>query len=152
MGDDYGTQRGLIMSFEMWDEFYVPCLSKLFGLAKGFGLKVMLHSCGSVNELIPRLIELGMDSLDPIQVRATGMDPESLKSEFGEYVTFHGSLDTQHILPYGTVEDVRLEALRLIEIFGNGGGFILGPSQEFLPDISLENIKAMYDVGKNFRY
>jgi len=148
MGDDYGTQRGLIMSEKMWNEFYAPPLARLFGLAKDFGLKVMLHSCGSVSKLIPRLIELGMDALDPIQVRAADMEPEKLKADFGDFITFHGGLDTQHILPFGTVEEVRAEAKRLIEIFGRGGGFILAPSQEFLPDIPLENIIAMYEVGR----
>lgn len=148
MGDDYGTQLDLIMSQKMWDEFYAPCLKRLFDLAKDFGLKVMLHSCGSVSKLIPRLIDLGMDALDPIQVRASNMDPDYLKSNFGDKITFHGGLDTQHILPFGTVQEVRDEAKRLIEIFGNGGGYILGPSQEFLPDISLDNIIAMYEVGR----
>jgi len=149
LGDDYGTQLDLIMSHEMWDRFYAPCLKRLFDLAKEFGLKVMLHSCGSVSKLIPRLIELGMDALDPIQVRASNMEPEYLKANFGDHITFHGGLDTQHVLPFCTVEEVRAEAKRLIEIFAKGGGYILGPSQEFLPDIPLENIIAMYEVGKN---
>ena len=76
------------------------------------------------------------------------MEPEKLKADFGDFVTFHGGLDTQHILPFGTVEEVRSEARRLIEIFGRSGGYILAPSQEFLPDIPLENIIAMYEVGK----
>jgi len=149
MGDDYGTQRGLIMSPKDWDEFYAPHVSRLFDLAKDSGLKVMLHSCGSVSKLIPRFIELGMDALDPVQVRAVDMEPEKLKAEFGDSITFHGGLDTQHILPFSTVEEVRAEARRLIEIFGRGGGYILAPSQEFLPDIPLENILAMYEVGRN---
>ena len=148
MGDDYGTQLDLIMSAKMWDEFYAPQLKRLFGLAKDFGLKVMLHSCGSVYKLIPRLIELGMGALDPIQVRATDMEPEKLKSSFGDKVTFHGGCDTQHLLPFGTVEEVRTESKKLIEIFGKGGGYIFGPSQEFLPDIPLDNILAMYEVGR----
>jgi uroporphyrinogen decarboxylase len=148
MGDDYGTQIDLIMSAEMWDEFYAPQLARLFNLAKDFGLKVMLHSCGSVSKLIPRLVELGMDALDPIQVRASDMEPEMLKARFGDFITFHGGLDTQHVLPFGTVEEIRAEAKRLIEIFGRGGGYILAPSQEFLPDIPLENILAMYEVGR----
>jgi len=148
MGDDYGTQRGLIMSEEMWNQFYALPLGRLFSLAKDFGLKAMLHSCGSVSKIIPKLIELGMDALDPIQVRAADMEPEYLKAEFGDFITFHGGLDTQHTLPFGTVEEVRAEAKRLIEVFGTGGGYIFGPSQEFLPDIPLENIIAMYEVGR----
>ena len=76
------------------------------------------------------------------------MEPANLKAEFGAFVTFHGGLDTQHILPFGSVEEVRAEAKMLIETFGRGGGYILGPSQEFLPDIPLENIIAMYEVGR----
>lgn len=148
MGDDYGTQRGLIMSRKQWNEFYAPQVSRLFDLAHDFGLKVMLHSCGSVTELIPDLIKLGMDALDPIQVRAANMEPRDLKDNFGDSLTFHGGLDTQHVLPFCTVEEVRAEAKRLIEIFGESGGYIFGPSQEFLPDIPLENILAMYEVGR----
>jgi len=148
MGDDYGTQRSLIMSAEMWDEFYAPEVERLFRLAKEFELKVMLHSCGSVSKLIPRLIEMGMDALDPIQVRAADMEPEMLKADFGDYITFHGGLDTQYVLPFGTVEEVSAEAKRLVEIFGKGGGYIFGPSQEFLPDIPLENITAMYEIAR----
>jgi uroporphyrinogen decarboxylase len=148
MGDDYGTQLDLMMSAEMWNEFYAQPLKRLFDLGKDFGLKVMLHSCGSVNKIIPRLIELGMDALDPIQVRAAGMKPEDLKSQFGDHITFHGGIDTQHLLPFETADVVRAETRRLIEIFGKGGGYILAPSQEFLPDISNENILAMYEVGR----
>ena len=148
LGDDYGTQRGLIMSKGMWEEFYVPHLARLFGLAKDFGLKVMLHSCGSVSQLIPLLIEIGLDALDPVQVNASNMEPELLKAEFGDSITFHGGLDTQQILPFGTVEEVRTEAEHLIQVFGRSGGYIFGPSQEFLPDIPLENILAMYEVGR----
>jgi len=145
MGDDYGTQRGLIMSEQMWNEFYAPQVARLFNLAKDYGLKVMLHSCGSISKLIPKLIELGMDALDPVQVRAADMEPEMLKAKFGDFITFHGGIDTQHLLPFGSVEEVRKETKRLIEIFGTGGGYILCPSQEFLPDIPLENILAMYE-------
>ena len=148
MGDDYGTQRNLIMSESAWNEFYADDIGRLFDLAHDFGLKVMLHSCGSVSKLIPKLIELGMDALDPIQVRAADMEPEMLKSKFGDSITFHGGLDTQHVLPFGTEEEVRAESKRLIEIFGEGGGYIFGPSQEFLPDIPLDNILAMYEVGR----
>jgi uroporphyrinogen decarboxylase len=80
------------------------------------------------------------------------MEPEMLKANFGDHVTFHGGLDTQHILPFCTEQEVRAEAKRLIETFGRGGGYILGPSQEFLPDIPLENILAMYEVGREMRF
>lgn len=152
LGDDYGTQLDLIMSAKMWDEFYAPQIGRLFNLAKDFGIKVMLHSCGSVSKLIPRLIELGMYALDPIQVRASNMEPEMLKAKFGDSITFHGGLDTQYILPFGTVEDIRAETRRLIEIFGRNGGYILAPSQEFLPDIPLDNILAMYEVGREMTF
>jgi uroporphyrinogen decarboxylase len=145
MGDDYGMQKGLIMSLEMWRKFIKPHLVKLFDLAKSYGLKVMLHCCGSIVDIIPDLIDIGLDALDPIQVRAAGMRAEHLAREFGKDLVFHGSIDTQQTLPNGTPADVAAEVKSRIEVFGNG--FICAPSQVFLPDIPVENIIALYETA-----
>ena len=145
MGDDYGMQKGLIMSLEMWRKFIKPHLVRLFDLAKSYELKVMLHCCGSIVDIIPDLIDIGLDALDPIQVRATGMDAEYLAREFGKDLVFHGSIDTQQTLPNGTPADVAAEVKSRLEVFGNG--FICAPSQVFLPDIPVENIIALYETA-----
>jgi uroporphyrinogen decarboxylase len=146
MGDDYGGQTGPLVSLEMFRRFIKPHLARLFAQAKCFGLKVMLHSCGSVHAFIPDLIDIGLDALDPVQVRAKDMEPERLAREFGKDICFHGSIDTQQTLPFGTPEDVRAEVEARLELFP-GGGFICAPSQEFMADISTENILAMYETA-----
>lgn len=147
MGDDYGTQRGPFISPNDFREFVAPHLRRLYGLAKSYGLKVMHHSCGSVRALLPDLIELGLDVLDPVQVRAAGMDILTLKREFGSRITFHGSIDTQRTLPMGSVEDVQAEVLHRLRHVAPGGGFILSGTQDYISDIPLENIIAVYDTA-----
>jgi uroporphyrinogen decarboxylase len=95
MGDDMGTQEGLLVSPKIFRHFIKPHLSAHVKLAKQFGLKVMLHSCGAVRKLIPDFIEMGINILNPIQVRATGMNPMELKNEFGDRLSFHGSIRSQ---------------------------------------------------------
>jgi len=150
MGDDYGTQRGPFISLEDFRQFVAPHLRRLYGLAKSYGLKVMHHSCGSVRALLPDLIELGMDVLDPVQVRAAGMDILALKQDFGARITFHGSIDTQRTLPMGSVEEVREEVLQRLRYVAPGGGFILSGSQDYISDIPLENIITVYDTAYEF--
>jgi uroporphyrinogen decarboxylase len=146
MGDDYGTQRGPFLSPRDFRTFIVPHLTRLYGLAKSYGLKVMQHSCGSVRAVLPDMIAAGLDALDPVQPRASGMDPAGLKASFGHQVTFHGTLDLQDTLPHGSVEDVRREVLGRIEHVGPGGGLIIGNGQDYISDVPLENIVAVYDT------
>ncbi len=150
MGDDYGMQDGLLFSRKMWRKFLPSRLRRLYSVAKKYNLKVMMHSCGSVKEIIPDLIELGVDVLDPIQVRAKNMNPYRLKEEFGDRLCLHGSIDTQRTLPFGTPQDVAREVKERIKFLAPGGGFILGPSQDLLPDISVENIVTMYKTAKQY--
>ncbi len=150
MGDDYGTQRGPFVSRRDFQIFIAPHLKRLYGLARSYGLRVLHHSCGSVRAFLPDLIDLGMDALDPIQVRAADMDIVALKRDFGGRVTFHGSIDTQRTLPMGTVEDVRKEVLDRLRTIAPGGGFILSGSQDYIDDIPVENIIAIYDTAYEY--
>jgi len=152
MGDDYGTQTGLFLSPKMFRIFFKPRLERLFKLAKKYGLLVQLHSCGSIREIIPDLIEIGLDGLDPIQVGAAHMSVEDIKREFGDKICLHGSLDTQKTLPFGTPADVKREVLHRLKTVAQGGGFVLAPSQVFLPEIPTENIITMYRVGYEYGY
>jgi len=147
MGDDYGTQAGPFMSRRDFHTFIVPHLKRLYDLAKSYGLKVMHHSCGSVRAHLPDMIALGLDVLDPVQVRAAGMDIVELKRDFGDRIAFHGSMDTQCTLPMGTLEDVRAEVLHRLQHIAPGGGFILSGSQDYISDIPLENIVTIYDTA-----
>jgi uroporphyrinogen decarboxylase len=147
MGDDYGTQVGTFVSVKDFRSFIAPHLGRLYRLAKSYGLKVMQHSCGSVRGFLPEMIALGMDILDPVQVRAAGMEMGGLKRDFGSQITFHGSMDTQHTLPHGSVEEVRQEVLDRLKVAAPGGGLILTGSQDYIRDIPLENILAIYDTA-----
>ncbi len=148
LGDDFGTENGPMLSLEMFRKFFKPGLKELIALGHKYGVKVMLHSCGGVREFIPDFVEIGLDILNPIQTRAKGMDPKGLKEDFGEDLSFHGSIDVQKTLPLGTQEEIREEIKARIEILGKGGGFILAPSHNLQPDIPLENIVTMYEAGR----
>ena len=115
-------------------------------LAHSYGLKVMMHSCGGVSEIVDLLIEAGVDILDPIQTTARGMNQGTLVEKFGGRIVFHGGIDTQHILPYGTVEDVKKHSRQMISELSHKGGYIFMASQILGPDIPVENIMAMYST------
>jgi uroporphyrinogen decarboxylase len=145
MGNDFGCQRGLVISPAMWEKFFRRPLQRFFDIAHDFGCKVMKHSCGGVRDIIEPFIEDGVDILDPVQVRAQGMSFDSLARDFGGRIVFHGSIDTQETLPFGSQEDVRAEVRARRECTCKQGGYIMTGSQEFIEDIPLDNILAMYD-------
>ena len=146
IADDYGMQTGLMMRPAMWKEFFAPCLKTLAGIAHGAGMKVFLHCDGSSRSIIPDLIDLGIDILNPIQPQCTGMDPAELKREFGDRLCFHGAVDTQKTLPFGTREEVIAEVKERIRVMGKGGGYILAPVHTVEADVPIENILAVYET------
>jgi len=148
MGDDMGTQEGLLISPEIFRTFIKPHLSRHAQLARRYNAKVMLHCCGAIRTIIPDLVEIGIDILNPIQVRAKGMNPAELKRDFGDKMSFHGSVDIQKTLPLGTVEDVRAEIRDRVQTLGKGGGFILCSTHNIQADTPLANILAMYDEAR----
>jgi len=148
LGDDFGSENGLLISLAMFRKFFKPALRDLIDLAKKFDLKTMLHTCGAVRELIPDLIEIGLDILNPIQTRARGMNPQELKKEFGKDICFHGSMDVQKTLPFGTPDEIRKTIELYIKTLGEGGGFILAPSHNLQMDIPIDNIIAMYEAER----
>ncbi len=149
--EDLGTQNSILMSIEMFKEFYYDEHKRIIDEARPYVKKIMFHSCGSISKYLPILIDMGVDIINPIQVRASNMDPEYLKDTFGDRLCFHGGIDTQFTLPGGTEEMVRSEVRERIGILGRNGGYILAPSQDFLPDIPVRNIIAMYDEGKRYQ-
>lgn len=151
-GGDLGTQRGMMLSPELWRKYIKPWSEQLIRPFKDMGLKTFYHSCGSIVPVIEDFIEIGLDILDPIQVRAQGMDPEHLKEMFGDRLCFHGGVDEQHTLPFGTLKELRSEVIRRIEVLGREGGYILAPCHAIQADTSPENIMAMYDTALGYRY
>lgn len=150
VGDDYGTQKGPLMSAELWDEFFRQPLKRLADIARANGARFYLHSCGSVRTLIPSLIEIGVAVLDPLQVAADGMDPTGLKRDFGDRICFSGGVDEQELLPRGTPEQIREGVFRLLDTMMPGGGFILGPTHNLQDDIPTANVVAMYEAARDW--
>jgi uroporphyrinogen decarboxylase len=146
IADDVGVQHGLMISPRMFRDFVKPSLSRLMSQGKAYAQRIMYHTCGAVYDLIPDFIEMGVDVLNPIQPSAAHMDPEGLKRDFGHDLCFHGALDIQTILSSGTPDQVRAEVNRLCKVIGRGGGFILAPTNNIMPETPLENILALYDA------
>lgn len=148
-GDDYGGQHELLVSPRIWRAVFKPRLRQLFAHIKRCAPHVFIffHSCGSIGEIIPDLIEVGVDILNPVQVAAAGMDSRQLKREFGKNLTFWGGgVDTQRVLPYGTPEMVRTEVKRRLDDFAPGGGFVFNTVHNIQADVPPENILAMRDA------
>ena len=149
-GNDFGTQRCLFISPGMWQTFIRRPLKRFYDLSHDFGCKVAQHSCGAIRDILPSLIEDGVDMLDPIQVAADGMDLAGLVRDFGPRVTFHGGVDTQRTLPFGSTADVRAEVRSYIDLARGKGGYILCGSQSYIEDIPLDNILAIYDENQRY--
>jgi len=146
--DDIATQRGLMFSPELWRKLFKPHLARQFALGKKLGLINMLHACGAIREIIPDLVEIGLDILEPTQVHLPGMEPTELKREFGKHVTFFGAICTQRTLPFGTPDEVRKEVRERVRVLGDAGGYICSPDHAILDDVPLENVLALYDQAK----
>lgn len=145
MGDDLGTQNGPQMSPKTYREVIKPYHQELFSFIKErTGARVFLHTCGSVYRLLPDLIDAGVDILNPVQVSAKDMDTRRLKAEFGDRLTFMGAIDTQRVLPFGSVQEVQEEVERRISHLAPGGGFILAPVHNIQADVPAINIVTMY--------
>jgi len=143
-GDDWGTQRGLMMGPRLWERFLKPRLARQYASAKQAGKFVAIHSCGKVQELFLRLIEIGVDCFNPFQPEV--MNVYEMKRAFGDRLSFWGGVSTQWLLPYGTPDEVRAEASRLMAEVGSGGGYILAPAHSIPGDAKPENIMALIDA------
>lgn len=143
IGDDMGAQNSMLISPAMWRRFFKPRMGNFIAAIKAINpeLKVAYHSDGVILPIIPDLIEIGLDVLNPIQ--PASMDPAMLKQRFGDHLCFWGSIDEQYTLPFGSAEDVRQEVLQRLKTIGKGGGLILGPTHHVQLDTPLENFWAM---------
>jgi uroporphyrinogen decarboxylase len=156
-GDDLGMQTGPIISPRMYREFFKPRHRLLWNRAKQLAdIKVMLHCCGGVRELMPDLIEAGLDAINPVQISCSGMEADRLKADFGKDITFWGGgCDTRNILPTGTPQQVAENVKEQVSILSPGGGFVFQQVHNILANIPPANIVAMFDAVKgdsNNRY
>lgn len=148
LGDDLGTQSGLLISPSIYREIVKPRHAELFAFIKErTKAKLFLHCCGSIAPLIEDLLDVGVDILHPVQPLAADMDSESLKKRFGHRLCFWGGIDIQKALP-GTIKEVRSEVKRRIAAFAPEGGYVLAPAHNIQPDVPPENICELYKVGK----
>ena len=145
--DDVGGQNGLLLSPAMWREQLKPRMAAFIRLCKGYGVKVRYHCCGGMRPILPDLIEIGVDVLNPVQTLAAGMEPAGLKRDFGDRLTFDGGIDTQKLLPYSSSAVVRTETKRMIDLLGKDGGYVLGPAHAFQADVPIENVVAVYETA-----
>ena len=149
--DDVATQASLMISPDTWRAEVRPLHARLTELAHARGVAVMYHCDGAIYPLIPELIELGVDLLNPIQPDAKNMEGARLKEEFGDRLCFHGGVDIMRLLPQGTPDEVAAAVRALVQTLGRDGGYVLCSSHHIQPDTPLENIHRMYDVALRYR-
>jgi len=149
-GDDLGGQNSSLISPDMYRRYYKPFHNKLWTRARELAnVKVMLHCCGGIRELIPDLIEAGLDAINPVQISCQGMDAASLKARFGDKLTFWGGgCDTRDILPYAKPDDVKKHVFSQLKVLAPGGGFVFQQVHNILADVPPENILAMFEATK----
>ena len=146
VAEDLGSQTGPLMSLAMYRRFLLPNQVKMADLARSFGIHVMYHTDGAARVFLPDLIDrVGIEILNPIQWRATGMEREKLVADFGTQIIFHGSIDNQQTLPFGTVEDVVREVRESVEIYRRAR-WICAPCHNLQPVSATANIVAMYQA------
>ncbi len=151
-GDDLGMTTGPFMDLDTFRKFFKPRYRILCDYVKQHsGMKIFLHSCGSIRQFIPDLIEVGFDILNPVQTNCRGMEARELKEEYGREITFWGGgVDTAAVLPAATPEGVRRDVLNRCEILSKGGGFIFAPIHNILPEVPPENVLAAYHAVREF--
>lgn len=150
-GDDLGFQNGPIVSPELYRQLFKPRHKKYFDTIKKYSSAfINFHCCGSIYKLLPDLIELGVDAINPVQVAAKDMDSNLLGQEFGDQLSFWGGIDTQRVLPRGTAEEVKSEVKRRIRDLAPGGGYILAAVHNIQAGVPVENIIAMYEAGGEY--
>lgn len=145
-GDDVGTQTGMMFSPELWRRLFKPRMAEFFSSLRDINpdIKIAYHSDGTIDPIIPDLIEIGLDVLNPIQPAC--MDPAKLKKQYGDKLCFWGTIDEQYTLPFGSPDDVRKEVALRLDTIGSDGGLILGPTHHVQLDTPMENFHAMHDA------
>ncbi len=146
-GDDWGSQRGLLMGPALWREFVKPRIARMYKRVRDAGRYVFIHSCGDVDELFDELVELGLNVFNPFQPEV--MDTFALARKYKGKLAFFGGISTQRLLPYATPGEVASEVKRIVGGIGAGGGYIAAPAHATPKDVPLENFLAMIEVLQN---
>jgi uroporphyrinogen decarboxylase len=150
IAEDFGGQNGLLFSPQMIAEYFLNGMKQMVELAHENDVYAFCHSDGAIREIIPELLDIDIDILNPVQWRCAGMNREGLKADFGDRVVFHGGMDNQQTLAFGSLADIRAEVKYNLEVMGKGGGYILAPCHNIQAISPPGNIVAMYEAG--YRY
>ena len=147
-GDDFGSQQGMMIDPDTWRKYFKPRMKYVFDMFRKENpeIKIAWHTCGSVLPIIPELIEIGLDILNPIQPEASGMDPMYLKSNYGRDLVFFGGISVQELLPYAHPQKIKDEVRRIAEILGKDGGYIIAPAHNIQDDTPVENVLAFFEA------
>jgi uroporphyrinogen decarboxylase len=146
-GDDWGQQRGLIMGLKHWRRFIKPRMARLYARVKSRGKYVIQHSCGDCNEVLPELIEMGLDCYQTFQPEIYNI--EEVKRKYGNHLTFWGGVSTQQVLPVMKPQEVQAQIVRVVKALRSNGGLIIAPTHALPFDVPVENIFAMMEVFQN---
>jgi len=151
-GDDVGAQNGLLISPELWRKQFKPRYKALFDKVKNIDeeVTIIFHSDGAVAPLIGDLIEIGVDVFNPVQPGVPGHDPRGLKDQFGQDISFFGSIDQQKLLPHGTPEEIEKDVRSKIEILGEGGGFMIAPAHIVQSDTPPDNVETFIEAAEKY--
>jgi uroporphyrinogen decarboxylase len=150
LGDDFATQRGMMISPESWRRYLKPRFAELFALGRDAGKHVWFHSCGDITAILPDLIDIGVEVWETVQLHALPLSPEELKREYGRELTFFGGINTQR-LAFASEAEVRAETRERLRQLGEGGGYICGPDHHIKPDVPAGNAMAIFETAREFR-
>jgi len=145
MGDDWGDQRGVLIGPERWRKFFKPAYARIFAAIHAQGKIAVMHSCGSVAEIMPDIVDIGLDVLESVQPEAVGMNPYALKKAWGDKITLWGGLGTQQLIPRATPAEIREEIRHLRLEMYKGGGYIMAPAKALRPDTPTANAVAVVE-------
>ena len=146
ISDDLGYQGGVTVGAERWRRFFKERTGRIYARVHEAGKYTIAHSCGSIAEIVPDLIEIGLDVYQSVQPEAKNNSPYELKRKYGDRITFWGGLGSQSTIPFGTPEEIKVEVNRLCREMGKGGGYILGPAKSFQPGTPVENAAAVLEA------
>lgn len=144
--DDWGYQRGVLLGAERWRRFIKPRLARMYAQVHAAGKYTLSHCCGSVEEIMPDIIEIGLDVLESVQPEAANMNPYGLKHRYGSEIAFWGGLGSQSTIPFGTPQEIKAEVAKLCREMGRGGGYILAPAKALQPETPTENAAAVVEA------
>jgi len=144
--DDWGYQQGVLVGAERWRRIFKPRLARLYQRVHEAGKYVLTHCCGSIEEILPDVIEIGLDVYQSVQPEAKNNDPYELKRKYGDRITFWGGLGSQSTIPFGTPDEIRAEVTKLCRQMGRGGGYILAPAKPLQPETPTENAAAVVEA------